>query len=137
LSVMTQDLRAERGYGRSHPILVQTGEMKDATAGTLSAWSIGTGRALASGTGIRMSAWTGQLQFTARASGPKMKNQIGGQTEFTYYPEGNQKGGSSSDLPARPFFGLTQAGTIQARDAITNKIMTDWSHHSSKTRRKK
>lgn len=134
LSAMTNKLRSERGYPPAHPILQQSGELRDTTAGTLMAWNLGTGRAAVSGEGIRMAAWTGQLAFTAKASGMKMANHFGGKTESSYFPDYDQRGGEYSDLPARPFFGLTQAGTIQARDAITNKVMTDWKARSTKAR---
>lgn len=136
LSEMTQDIRRQRGYNPKHPILQQSGQLRDVSAGTLLAWGVGTGRAAAAGTGIKMAAWTGQLAFTAKVSGAKVANQYGGQTEYTYYPDRpGQRGGSSSDLPARPFFGLTQAGTLQARDAIIRKIMTDWARRSGQARR--
>lgn len=136
LSAMTQDVRRSRGYNPRHPILQQSGQLRDVTAGTLSSWGVGTGRATAAGKGIRMTAWTGQLAFTAKISGPKVANHYGGQTEFSYYPDRpGQRGGRSSDLPARPFFGLTQAAALQARDAITSKIMTDWARRSGQAGR--
>lgn len=136
LSAMTQKLRAERGFPPSHPILQQTGELRDVTAGTLRGWKIGTGQAFVSGKGIRMAAWTGQLSFTAKASGAKMQNHFGGKTESSYFPDYDQRGGDYSDLPARPFFGLTQAGTIQAAQAMTDKVMTDWAARSKYAKRK-
>lgn len=135
LSKMTQEVRASRGYNPKHPILQQSGELRDVTAGTLKSWTIGTSRVATGSRAARMVASTRPLQFHAKVSGAKVENQYGGQTEYTFYPELPGQGGSRSDLPARPFFGLTQAGVIQARDAIIDKIMSDWARKSGTAKR--
>lgn len=135
LSKMTQELRQSRGYNPRHPILQQSGALRDVAAGTLLAWNVGTGRAITSGENIRMTAWTGQLAFTAKISGAKVQNQYGGPTEFSFYPERPGQGGRRSDLPARPFFGLTPASVMYARREITDKVLIDWAKRSRTAKR--
>lgn len=136
LSLYTQLIRSERGYPPAHPILVQSGTLRDVTAGTLSSWGVGTGRATVSGQGIRMAAWTGQLSFTAKISGPKVENQYGGTMSRSGLPARSTFDDNNPGyLPARPFFGLTHVAAIQAREAIVKKIMSDWARKSGTTRK--
>lgn len=136
LAAYTQVVRRDRGYNPEHPILQQTGELKDVVASPLANWKVGTQNQVASGRGIGMVAWTGPLSFQAKISGRKVANHHGGTMPASDQPaSANFDDNNPGYLPARPFFALNQSGVIQARDAITRKIMTDWAARSGQTKR--
>lgn len=131
LSIVTKEIRESRGYGRAHPIMVQSGALKDLTAGSMTAWGIGTGRFTGNdGEGTRMSAWTGQKAFTAKISGPKVVNHYGGINEESRYGSRADNPQNPGRIPARPFFMLTRYGVDMAELDIISKIMTDWARRS-------
>lgn len=135
LSPLTQDVREFRGYPRAHPILQQSGALRNLAAGKLVSWGIGT-RSFAGGDGdgTRMTAWTSQSTFNAKISGPKVVNHFGGANEEAFFSSriGVRNPGK---IPARPFFGFGYAATLQARDAIIEKGLLDWARKSRTAKR--
>jgi hypothetical protein len=136
LSKMTQDVRASRGYNPTRPVLQQSGTLRAVAAGSLKSWGAGQGSVSTRGPGIAMVASTRPLEFNATISGKKVGNHYGEKTLASFYPEGNQRGGDSSSIPARPFFGLTNVGVLLAKDAMMDKITIDWNAKSTKSKRK-
>lgn len=124
LADVTNSLRVTRGYPPAHPILVQGGSLKRAAADSLAAWLPETRRMTRSGRGVSLAASATPRLFTAKLSGEKVLNHFGGTD-----PD------SQSNIPARPFFGITDAAAKQAAYAIADISMEHWRLKDAKARK--
>lgn len=114
LSMMTRELRRQRGYNPEHPILQQSRALRNTTAGSLRRWGVGTVSMAAAGSGITFSALSSRRQWVARISGDKVENNWGGRS-----PRG-------WTLPQRRFWGITPEASEKATEEISKRIMKEW-----------
>ena len=134
LSQFTQRVRRRRGYDPKHPILVQSGGLRDITAFTLATWHVGQGAASkADGDGTIMSASAAPLKFHAKVSGPKVANHWGGTVRNPRRKP--ESGYEELRLPKRPFFGITDDAANKAFEAIMDRMMINWGKSSRNTKR--
>ena len=129
LSKMTQQLRESRGYGAEHPILVQSGALKYATADALRSYVVNTTAMTRNAPGVSMIAYSAPLTFVAKASGPKMVNHSGGRA---ITPDGMEV-----TIPARPFFGFGDLEQSMAFEASFRRVMSQWASKSTLATRTK
>jgi hypothetical protein len=112
LTEYTQLIRQERGHNPSHPILVQTGNLKGMAAGTLKGYNTVSKSASAGGLTFVSSITT--LGFQATISGEKVANQYGGTLEGAMH------------LPARPFWHISGDTANDMTDALITETMKIW-----------
>jgi hypothetical protein len=115
LAEITNDLREQRGHPREHPILVQRGTLKRAAADALAEWKPETRSVTRRGNKVSLAASATSRLFTAKISGEKVLNHYGG-TDPAY----------GAKVPARPFFGITDAAAAQAAKNIAEISMEHW-----------
>lgn len=125
LTATTMSVRTQRGYPPAHPILVQSGTLKNVTANTLANWRLGVTNMSAAGPGVAMAGSVTPLSFTARVSGDKVENHFGANLG---YPR------VQGAIPPRPFFGFTEAGLEAATKAIVDRFITVWAGKNSKAK---
>jgi len=107
LTVYTQEERSDRGYEPEHPILQQSGQLKNLATTPFTNWrfgqkSIRTKTAVApygEETALVVAASIVKTTFTATISGERVKNQMAYHT--------SRRDGTSVGVPPRPFWGLT------------------------------
>lgn len=128
LTQMTQQVRVARGHDPEHPILVQEGDLRRVTAGTLATWRPGAQAYHPKGNKIAMAASVSGNSFEATIAGPKVSNNFGGDQlsdEGRYFASmsGLRRPGF---LPARPFFYIHPDAASQMTTAFAESIMSEW-----------
>jgi hypothetical protein len=130
LSAYTQQVRNERGFNPTHPILNQTGKLRLITAGALKAWpTYRTGGTWTDSKGTSMTASTTHNRFHASVAGPKIDNHYGGATQISRSAGAGfsaPKGKTAGYLPARPFFGIPSGMADQLAETYSDFLMGSW-----------
>lgn len=123
LSAKTNALRLLRGFPVEHPILVQGGTLKRASADAIAAWLPETRNVTRRGKKVSLAATATSRLFTAKISGEKVLNHHGGK-DPEYEPP----------VPARPFFGITDEAAAQAAKNIAEISMEHWKLKDARVR---
>jgi len=126
LTEFTKRTRADRGFSPAHPILEQSGSLRWMAAGMFQMWALGSMKWYNdAGQGYKGDGVT-SLQVSQRAkelfikmTGPKVQHM---QKTFV---QGERFGAGFQ--PSRPFWNLTDTIVNQMGQAITDRIMLDWS----------
>jgi hypothetical protein len=133
LSPHTNNIREERGYSARHPILEQSGQLKEAASGAFLKWgdnSKSSRRNLTAPYGnfepLSMSASYGNGLFRATISGSRVSNQYGDIREWSESKYGSRERYRGRPIPARPFWGLTSEMFDWSVPQMLLIFLTEW-----------
>lgn len=138
LAPMTREVRKERGYGETGPILVQSGQLRVMAADIFAGWSLTNKRSAHwSDDGAltyendgptSMTATMTPREFTATMSGPKVQHMSKQYLSVRFNSADRETPGRFGEgfQPTRPFWGFTGGMVAIMTEGLADKIMNNW-----------